>query len=102
MKQGPLWSSATAVPWIGLNCLSQDGYLFPCFFQNCGCRGSADARRPEPQSHSKGRVPLALARMLTLRGWGRERFDYLVNNAGTSLHKPHEQTAEAEFSKKPG
>jgi len=33
----------------------------------------------------------------TLRGWGRERFDYLVNNAGTSLHKPFEQTTEAEF-----
>src|SRR5260370_12187135 len=24
----------------------------------------------------------------TLRSWGRERFDSLVNNAGTSLHKP--------------
>ena len=33
----------------------------------------------------------------TLRGWGRERFDYLVNNAGTSLHKPFDQTTEAEF-----
>jgi NAD(P)-dependent dehydrogenase (short-subunit alcohol dehydrogenase family) len=33
----------------------------------------------------------------TLRGWGRQRFDYLVNNAGTSLHKPFEQTTEAEF-----
>jgi NAD(P)-dependent dehydrogenase (short-subunit alcohol dehydrogenase family) len=33
----------------------------------------------------------------TLRGWGRERFDYLVNNAGTGLHKPFEQTTEAEF-----
>lgn len=32
-----------------------------------------------------------------LRGWGRERFDYLVNNAGTSLHKPFDQTTEAEF-----
>jgi NAD(P)-dependent dehydrogenase (short-subunit alcohol dehydrogenase family) len=32
-----------------------------------------------------------------LRGWGWERFDYLVNNAGTSLHKPFEQTTEAEF-----
>ncbi len=26
-----------------------------------------------------------------------DRFDYLVNNAGTSLHKPFEQTTEAEF-----
>ena len=33
----------------------------------------------------------------TLQGWGRERFDYLVNNAGNSLHKPFEQTTEAEF-----
>jgi NAD(P)-dependent dehydrogenase (short-subunit alcohol dehydrogenase family) len=33
----------------------------------------------------------------TLRDWGQERFDYLVNNAGTSLHKPFEQTTEAEF-----
>jgi len=33
----------------------------------------------------------------TLRGWGRDRFDYLVNNAGSSLHKPFEQTTEAEF-----
>lgn len=33
----------------------------------------------------------------TLEGWGRERFDYLVNNAGNSLHKPFDQTTEAEF-----
>jgi NAD(P)-dependent dehydrogenase (short-subunit alcohol dehydrogenase family) len=33
----------------------------------------------------------------TLRSWGRERFDYLVNNAGTALHKPFDQTSEAEF-----
>jgi len=33
----------------------------------------------------------------TLQGWGRERFDYLVNNAGNSLHKPFEETTEAEF-----
>jgi NAD(P)-dependent dehydrogenase (short-subunit alcohol dehydrogenase family) len=33
----------------------------------------------------------------TLQGWGRDRFDYLVNNAGTSLHKPFDQTTEAEF-----
>jgi NAD(P)-dependent dehydrogenase (short-subunit alcohol dehydrogenase family) len=32
-----------------------------------------------------------------LRVWGRDRFDYLVNNAGTSLHKPFDQTSEAEF-----
>jgi NAD(P)-dependent dehydrogenase (short-subunit alcohol dehydrogenase family) len=33
----------------------------------------------------------------TLRSWDRERFDYLVNNAGTSLHKPFAETTEAEF-----
>jgi NAD(P)-dependent dehydrogenase (short-subunit alcohol dehydrogenase family) len=33
----------------------------------------------------------------TLQAWGRNRFDYLVNNAGNSLHKPFEQTTEAEF-----
>ena len=33
----------------------------------------------------------------TLQGWGDERFNYLVNNAGNSLHKPFEQTTEAEF-----
>ncbi len=29
--------------------------------------------------------------------WQRERFDYLVNNAGTGLHKPITETTEAEF-----
>lgn len=33
----------------------------------------------------------------TLQLWGHDRFDYLVNNAGNSLHKPFEQTTEAEF-----
>jgi len=33
----------------------------------------------------------------TLQKWGRDRFDYLVNNAGASLHKPFDQTTEAEF-----
>ena len=33
----------------------------------------------------------------TLQGWRRDRFDYLVNNAGNSLHKPFEETTEAEF-----
>jgi NAD(P)-dependent dehydrogenase (short-subunit alcohol dehydrogenase family) len=32
-----------------------------------------------------------------LRVWDRDQFDYLVNNAGTSLHKPFDQTSEAEF-----
>jgi NAD(P)-dependent dehydrogenase (short-subunit alcohol dehydrogenase family) len=33
----------------------------------------------------------------TLQGWGRERFDYLVNNAGGSLHANFDQTTEAQF-----
>lgn len=32
-----------------------------------------------------------------LAEWSAKRFDYLVNNAGTSLHKPFELTTEAEF-----
>jgi NAD(P)-dependent dehydrogenase (short-subunit alcohol dehydrogenase family) len=33
----------------------------------------------------------------TLQGWGRERFDYLVNNAGNSLHAGFAETTEAQF-----
>jgi NAD(P)-dependent dehydrogenase (short-subunit alcohol dehydrogenase family) len=33
----------------------------------------------------------------TLQGWGRDRFDYLVNNAGNSLHVNLEQMTEAQF-----
>lgn len=33
----------------------------------------------------------------TLTSWGRERFDYLVNNAGHSLHAPFTETTEAQF-----
>jgi NAD(P)-dependent dehydrogenase (short-subunit alcohol dehydrogenase family) len=33
----------------------------------------------------------------TLDAWGRDRFDYLVNNAGNSLHAGFEQTTEAQF-----
>lgn len=32
-----------------------------------------------------------------LQTWGHDRFDYLVNNAGHSLHKPFDRTTEAEF-----
>jgi NAD(P)-dependent dehydrogenase (short-subunit alcohol dehydrogenase family) len=34
-----------------------------------------------------------------LAGFGAERFDYLVNNAGTSLHKAFEGTTEEELDK---
>lgn len=33
----------------------------------------------------------------TLAAWGTERFDYLVNNAGTSHHNTIDQTTEAEL-----
>ncbi|WP_243038742.1 SDR family NAD(P)-dependent oxidoreductase [Dyella sedimenti] len=39
----------------------------------------------------------ALAVQKALAELGAERFDYLVNNAGTSLHKPFEQTTEDEL-----
>ncbi len=32
-----------------------------------------------------------------LTGWGRERFDYLVNNAGIGLNKPLLETTESDF-----
>jgi NAD(P)-dependent dehydrogenase (short-subunit alcohol dehydrogenase family) len=32
-----------------------------------------------------------------LQAWARERFDYLVNNAGNSLHAAFAETTEAEF-----
>ena len=32
-----------------------------------------------------------------LESWGRERFDYLVNNAGNSLHSAFGETTEAQF-----
>ena len=33
----------------------------------------------------------------TLRQWGRDRFDYLVNNAGNSSHVPIDKMTEAHF-----
>lgn len=33
----------------------------------------------------------------TLQGWGRDRFDYLVNNAGNSQHINFDQVTEADF-----
>jgi NAD(P)-dependent dehydrogenase (short-subunit alcohol dehydrogenase family) len=33
------------------------------------------------------------------QNWGRERFDFLVNNAGTGLHKSFAETTEAEFDR---
>ncbi|HWE83723.1 MAG TPA: SDR family oxidoreductase [Terracidiphilus sp.] len=33
----------------------------------------------------------------TLQSWGRDRFDFLVNNAGNSLHAPFADTTEAQF-----
>jgi NAD(P)-dependent dehydrogenase (short-subunit alcohol dehydrogenase family) len=33
----------------------------------------------------------------TLQSWGRDRFDYLVNNAGNSLHASFAETTETQF-----
>ena len=33
----------------------------------------------------------------TLQAWGQDRFDYLINNAGGSLHASLDQTTEAQF-----
>lgn len=33
----------------------------------------------------------------TLQAWGRDNFDYLVNNAGNSLHAAFAETTEAQF-----
>ncbi len=33
----------------------------------------------------------------TLKEWGRDRFDYLVNNAGNALHAGFAETTEAQF-----
>lgn len=33
----------------------------------------------------------------TLQRWGRDRFDYLVNNAGSGLHGQFVETTEPEF-----
>lgn len=32
-----------------------------------------------------------------LSGWGRDNFDYLLNNAGHGIHKPFAETTEADF-----
>lgn len=32
-----------------------------------------------------------------LKSWGRERFDFLINNAGNSLYAPFTETTEAQF-----
>jgi NAD(P)-dependent dehydrogenase (short-subunit alcohol dehydrogenase family) len=35
----------------------------------------------------------------TLKCYGRERFDYLINNAGVGLHKPFAETTETDFDR---
>ena len=63
----------------------------------------AMGRRAAAFRHDAGDLsslgPLVEAVRDSLRGWGHGQFDYLVNNAGTSLHKPFEQTTEAEFDR---
>lgn len=46
-----------------------------------------------------GFADFATAVRSALNTFGRERFDYLVNNAGEGLHKPFAETTEAEFDR---
>ena len=56
-------------------------------------RRPAARRRRQPQLRRLRRGGAARAR----RTWQRERFDYLVNNAGIGLHAPFAETTEAQF-----
>jgi NAD(P)-dependent dehydrogenase (short-subunit alcohol dehydrogenase family) len=75
--------------------------------------GAAEARAVVAELEARGRKAVALpldvadaasfpafARTLasTLReGWGRDRLDYLVNNAGHGVHAPFAETTEEQF-----
>jgi len=48
-------------------------------------------------SDSSAFAAFAEAIRTTLAGWGKERFDHLVNNAGTGLHAAFADTTEAQF-----
>jgi NAD(P)-dependent dehydrogenase (short-subunit alcohol dehydrogenase family) len=68
---------------------------------------SRKRRRVSAATDRAGRVARGLARTLrvgfasdvakTLQAWGRERFDFLVNNAGHSLHVPFVEMTEPDF-----
>jgi NAD(P)-dependent dehydrogenase (short-subunit alcohol dehydrogenase family) len=74
-------------------------------------RAEADAVVKQIQQLGRGAVTLQLdvgnsrsfdafatqVREVLARQWKRERFDYLVNNAGNSLHVPFAETTEAQF-----
>lgn len=51
-----------------------------------------DVRRPGSFADFAGNVKQALHST-----WGRDRFDHLVNNAGTGLHQPFADTTEADL-----
>ena len=46
---------------------------------------------------SRGFKDFAARVKLALNGWGRERFDHLVNNAGVGVHASFAETSEAQF-----
>lgn len=58
-------------------------------------RKAAGSRLDAGDTHSFGEFVTGVRK--TLEGWGRERFDYLVNNAGNSLHEDFTKTSEAQF-----
>jgi len=59
--------------------------------------GRRAAALPLDVADSSAFAPFADQVRTVLAGWGRERFDYLVNNAGIGIHAGFAETAEAQF-----
>ena len=64
----------------------------------CRNRGGSEGHRPAARHGNVELVRrLCEERSAALAGLGAERFDYLVNNAGTSHHNSFEKTTEEEL-----
>jgi NAD(P)-dependent dehydrogenase (short-subunit alcohol dehydrogenase family) len=61
--------------------------------------GGRAAMLPLDTASTAGFAAFAHSLRGVLKSFGRERFDYLVNNAGTGLHKPFAETSEADFDR---